>query len=596
MSVNVYGTAATLRMSRSLINRKYSHKTSEKFAFLTPIGGAQEVLPGDMWSLTLTNVKRMLTPRAPIMDDISADVYGFYCPLRLVFNKTKQMFGENDQVAWTLPQDVELPQIILDGSKLTGVSTSSPESFAAGGYLYLVNDAGYPIDSIFKDTLFEYFGMPFVWPDASQITAMAAAFTASAATFKWEVQAAPFRVYQYVYNEFFRNENVTDPRTSFLYDDADLIVDLSDPDNVTDVFYLNRVARWKDLFTSCLPAPQRGPSVGFGISGYAPVVPLAADAPDGKTFHGNTLPIKFASEGSTSLDGKFLGLNSAKLSAGGSFSTDLMTDTITKSNLWANLNEATAVTVNQLRMAFATQRYYEKLARGGARYNEYLSVFFGIRPSDAVLQRPQYLGGKHIHINVSQVVATANSSDPNSETQPLGQTGAYSATAFKGHIFSNAMTEHGILMCFVANRKEHTYCQGLDKYWTKKDVLDIYNPTFAHIGEVPVETNEVYWVPGQKDVLGYNEAWYEYRSQRSFCTGLLNVLHPQSLGYYVLTDVFDSKPTLTDDFILEDPNGLDRALFGSATYVDQFISDYYFEYKLARVMPVRSTPGLIDHY
>lgn len=603
MSVNVYGTAATLRMSRSLINRKYSHKTSEPFGYLTPIGMPQEVLPGDMWSLKLSNVKRMIQPKTAIMDDISADIYGFFVPLRLIDSKAKQLFGENDQVAWTLPEDVELPHIILDGTSLSEVYTDDAQAFANGGYLYLCEEDSNGnitrvIDSIFKDTLFEFFGLPFVWPSPSQVTDMETKFNTSNFVFKWSVLALPFRAYQMVYNEFFRNENVTDPRLDFNYDGNDMTIDLSVLSDVKDKFRLNRVARWKDLFTSLLPAPQRGPSVGFGITGYAPVVPLEADAPGGVAMHGNGLMFRFDSENGLA-DTSYLGVDGSTKRVFANWSNPGEypgRGSITKSNLFADLNAATAVTVNQLRLAFATQRYYEKLARGGARYNEYLQVFFGVRPSDAVLQRPQYLGGKHVHINVSQVIATANSEDPSGNAQPVGQVGAYSATGFTDHIFSNAMTEHGVLLCFVANRKEHTYCQGMDKYWTKRDVFDIYNPTFAHIGEVPCATNEVYWQIGNTDVLGYNEAWYEYRSQSSKCTGLLNPLRVDALGYYVLTDVFDSQPTLTDDFILEDPNGLDRALYASASVTHQFISDYYFEYKLARVMPVRSTPGLIDHY
>lgn len=601
MAVNVYGTAAHLRMRRSLFNRNFSHKTSEKFGKLQPIGGPQEVLPGDLWSLKLSSVKRMLTPKAPIMDDISGDIYGFFVPNRIIWSKAKNFFGENDQVAWTLPENISIPRIILGMDSLDAVSClDSDQDFDSGYYLYEVNaGSGIVQRSIFSGTIFEYFGLPFVWPNADLLSQIEGAFNSENFDLI-KLNALPFRAYQMIYNEFFRNENVSDPILDLNYDGNDFTLDLMDfidairgnGDNIFDLrlWKMAGLARWKDLFTSCLPAPQRGPAVGLPLVGNAPII-------SDTSLHSTGNDILFGN-GVAAVDSGVLGIgaNNKFTVEDASGITVSNPRIINQTSLLADMSAVASATVNQIRLAFATQRYYEKLARGGARYKEYLNVMFGVSPSNAVLDRPQFLGGHHYHINVSQVIATANSTDVDGDVQSLGQTGAVSVTGFRSHIFSNSFTEHGVLLCFDAIRKEHTYAQGLDKYWTKTDVFDIYNPTFAHIGEVPVMKNEVYWQPGNSDVLGYNEAWYEYRSQRSMVSGLLNPLHPEALGYYVLTDIFNSAPSLTDGFILEDPNGLDRALVASADVTDQFITDFYFEYKLARVMPTRSIPGLIDHY
>ena len=604
---NIYAEQNYLTMSRSKNTLKAPVKTSMPFGKLVPLGLPLDVLPGSTIKCDLANITRMLTPVSPIMDDVSMDCYSFFIPWRVLFNKTKNFFGENDQVAWTLVQNVNLPHIILDTQNIDAVYTDVVANFdgTAQTALYLVDNVVTPtkiLKSIFEGSLFDYFGLPFVYPSIDQMLDMDSAYQSQAGLFI-SFQAMPFRGLQSIFNEFFRNENVTDPILDLLYDENDLTIDLYDihdmyihkKDPVSgsltyNFWFLPSVARWKDLFTSLNPAPQRGAAVALPLSAStAPVV-------GGSSLHTfGTNGFRLGSNATTpltagyNLQTTFMGHVAYDGTYGGTATT-----TVNASNLEADLSGVTMATVNQIRYAFATQRYYEKLARGGARYHEYLKVMFGVRPSDATLQRPQFLGGHHEHINIQQVLQTSESA-----TTPLGSTGAYSVTGFKTHTFTNSFNEFGIIMNLGAIRKQHSYCQGMDKYWTKRDVWDIYNPTFAHIGEVPVQVSEVYWTPTNAKsgkVLGYNEAWYEYRSARSLTCGLLNPLAPNNLASFVLTDVYETEPTLDDKFIFEDPNGLDRVLVGSATYTNQFICDFLFKYTISAVMPVHSTPGLIDHY
>lgn len=615
---NIYAEQNYLLMSRSKNKVKAPVKTSIPFGKLTPIGLPLDVLPGSTVKMDMANITRMLTPIAPIMDDISMDVYSFFIPWRVLYSKTKNFFGENDQVAWTLVTDEKLPHIVIDCSTLDGVYTTSDADFLSGNYLYLVDSSRHVLlKSVFAGTLFDFFGLPFVYPSYKQIIAMQTQFLTDD-SLEISFQAMPFRGMQAIYNEFFRNENVSDPILDLNYDGLDFYIDVCDicllykdpTDESSSLSYrfwwLPGVARWKDLFTSLNPAPQRGPAVALPLGNMAPVKTSAADV-----LSQNNIPLRMYL-GEPLLENRFgvtLGIDVPQASPGhagdpignqnvggyGDINTSF-DDMIVggPSNLYADLSNVTMATVNQIRYAFATQRYYEKLARSGARYHEYLRVMFGVRPSDAVLQRPQFLGGHHEHINISQVLQTSETS-----STPLGSTGAYSVTGFKTHNFTNSFNEFGIIMNLVCIRKQHSYCQGLDKYWTKRDVWDIYNPTFAHIGEVAVDVSEVYWTPEnvkEKKVLGYNEAWYEYRSVRSLTCGLLNPLAPENLASFVLTDVYEDEPTLDDAFILEDPKGLDRVLVASAEYTNQFICDFLIYYTISAVMPVHSTPGLIDHY
>lgn len=606
---NVYSNVEINTMKRSSFRRKVPHKTSLPFGKWVPIGKVQEVLPHDTWKLDLPGIIRMLTPIVPIMDDISFDVVSFFVPYTIMWSKAKQFFGENDTVAWDLVQNVDFPKVspLL---KIAYVDPSEVASVTLKDYdLVISKDANNKYIELYNKlagSILDFLGIPVHYnqammadienslEDYGDIISGTQASTYYAGDF-YSLNALPFRADQLIYNNWLRNQNVTDPIKIFNYDDNDQYINV----HSSKGFDLHNAVRWKDLFTSCLPEPQRGPSVSIPLTGNAKIITEASNHSMG------IIPLQLSNVNGTrsSVNNLIVGTGVGPVRAGATATDTSASESMYFSNLAADLSSVTAATINQIRYAFATQRYYEKLARGGALYRDYLRVMFGVTPADLSIQVPQLLGSKHFHININQVLSTAETLDGNGDvSNPVGSTGAVSATAFHDHIFTNSMSQHGIIMTYIAIRKEHTYCQGLDKFWTKSDVFDLYNPTFAHIGEVPVETREVYWNPmggtTNTQVLGYNEAWYEYRYDRPVVTGLLNPLNPVGgqLSAFTLCDVFESTPVLDDAFVQEDPNGLDRSLVASASVTDQFVADLLCDFTVARVMPVHSTPGLLDHF
>ena len=246
------------------------------------------------------------------------------------------------------------------------------------------------------------------------------------------------------------------------------------------------------------------------------------------------------------------------------------------------------MTVDRVRFSVATQHFYEWMTRS-FRFKDFVQIFFGTTPKSLENDRPLRIGGIHGQIITNQVVQSGGTANG---TTPLGSIGGYSATALNGYLGTLRADVPGTLMFIIVLRKSHAYCQGLDKYWTKETLLDTYLAPFKNIGYVALKTNEVYWRPGNTDVLGYTEYAYEYRYLKDEAHGLMNPLHPNSLSYATLTDVFASAPTLTQAFVSEDASGLDNALIASATVTDQFYATFHFEFDMTRKMNLYSVPGL----
>lgn len=191
--------------------------------------------------------------------------------------------------------------------------------------------------------------------------------------------------------------------------------------------------------------------------------------------------------------------------------------------------------VNELRLAFAMQRYLEKMAYGGSRYVESLRTLFGVIAPDASLQRPEYLGGTRMPLNVSEVTNNAQT-----ENEYLGDLGGMSSTADSHYDFTKSFTEHGWLIGLAVVRYKHTYSQGIPKKFLRTDFIDYYQPTFANLGNMPVFSAEIYadgnMADGRSKVFGYQEAWAEYRYSEDRCSGLMRPNVPESLASWHLAD------------------------------------------------------------
>jgi hypothetical protein len=543
-------------LSRSTFDRSSSVKTSFNAGDIVPFF-LEEVLPGDTFNVKSSKVVRMQTLLTPMMDNVYLDTYYFFVPNRLVWQHWKEFNGENTESAWIPETTYEVPQI----------TSPAGTGWAVG-------------------TIADYFGIPTGIPNLS-------------------VSALPFRAYALVMNEWFRDQNLQDPLVVPL-DDA-TVAGVNTGTFVSDVAKGGKpyiAAKYHDYFTSCLPAPQKGPDVLIpsATAGEYPVVPRSNVVPS-NLLDGTTYTAKIYKAGSDA--------NATRAGIGFYVSDDLQTGTQTNglistgsrntestpviNNLWAVASGGLGATINQLRLAFQVQKLYERDARGGSRYIEILKSHFGVTSPDARLQRPEYLGGNRVPININQVI---QQSGTQSGTTPQGTVVGMSQTTDSHSDFIKSFTEHGFILGVMCARYDHTYQQGLERFWSRKDRFDYYWPVFANIGEQAVKNKEIYAQGNAEDdeVFGYNEAWADYRYKPNRVTGEMRSAYAQSLDVWHLADDYASRPSLSDSWIREDKANIDRVLAVQSSVSNQFFADIFVQNRATRPMPIYSVPGLIDHH
>lgn len=385
----------------------------------------------------------------------------------------------------------------------------------------------------------------------------------------------PHRAYWLIWNEWFRDENLQNSAPIFK-GDAGKVWESDTSGNGFGPFECAPRGKRYDYFTSCLPWPQKGPGVELPLGGTAPVV-ASSDNPYRlfKTQNGTQVNL-FRSPSDN-----FVGV----------WPNTIPAESILYSNMVADLSQTTAATINSLRQAFQLQRYYEKDARGGTRYIEKIKSHFGVTSPDARLQRPEYLGGHSDRININPVVQTSSTDS----TSPQGNLSAFGVSGARYHGFSKSFVEHGYIIGLANVRADLTYQQGLNRMWSRKTVLDFYWPSFAHLGEQAVLNKEIYTQGTSKDdeVFGYQERYGEYRYKPSMITGKFRSTYAQSLDAWHFSQKFENLPTLSNQFIQDNPP-ISRCL--AVPSEPHFLMDAFFNLKCVRPMPLFGTPGLIDHF
>lgn len=536
----LFSEVPNIKVPRSSFPRTHSNTLTLEPDNLVPVY-YDEVYPGDSVNINATAFVRLNSaPVVPIMDNLYLDTYFFYVPYRILWKHWINMNGERERIDVD-PTDVyTVPQIVS-------------------------GESGFELESIF-----DYFDMPPRVPNLS-------------------VSAFPARAYNKIYNYWFRDENLINPVSDNIEDTGDSV----------DDYPVRKVAKYHDYFTSALPSPQKGNPMTITLAdGSAPVTGNVDINSSGiLTFSQSAQSRATAIAPLSSSDHPdFKSLNVSKWFVAGADGAQQLRYASglsgTLDGASADLSAVGVISVNALRELFQMQRVKEKDNRGGTRYPEMILTHFGVVSPDARQQRPELLFVSKSRLFVNPVVQTSSTTTLSAQ----GNIAAYVVGNDSIHSVQKSFTEHGCIVGLCCIRSDNKYQQGLPRVYSRRTRWDFYLPALAHLGEQAILNKEIYaqGTDADNEVFGYQERWSELRyAKNKLCGKMRSGFGADSLDVWHLGQYFSSLPALNQNFI---ESGVPIKRIVSVPSEPSFIMDISFNETYVRPMPLRSVPGLIDHF
>nr|UCS96073.1 MAG: major capsid protein [Microviridae sp.] len=530
---NIFNSVKIPKVKRNNFDLSHTKLLTTDLGLLVPVL-CEHVLPNDTWKVRTECLVKMLALKAPIMSQLDVYVHYFYVPFRLIWD--------------------DFEEFITGGEDGTSTPVWPTLKFGGGTPRSTYLQAG---------SLYDYLGFPVQHSD----------------NWAFEVDQTPFRAYQFIYNTYYRDQNLEE-EIPFSHGSG-VTTNNDDFRNLMNLRY----RKWtKDYFTSALPWTQRGAEIRVPFEstaqGILNVTNGGIAASNGTVKDIRVQPASMSGndfQGNGTLTSPSTSLNDIQLTG-------------VNAALPATLSGLKGPTVNELRRSIAVQKWAELSARAGSRYKEHLLAFFGRNNSDGRLQRPQYLGGGKQPVVISELLQTSQTT----ETSPQGTQTGNGVSLGSTNQFKYNFPEDGLVMGIMSIIPKAVYTQGMPKKYTKRDRFEFGNPMFAHLGEQEIHTSELYFDPKDQNnnsTFGYTPRYAEYKFINSSVHGDFHT----SMDYWHLGRKFGNAPALNNDFISVLPQDADRIFpieTGEVKNPGRFYVQLYSHITAKRPLPRFGTPSI----